>query len=474
MIEIYLAVDFGSTYTKITAFDLKNREVLSTAKALTTIKTDVMIGYKKALEKIIEDIEKNLKKDEYKIVYKRACSSAAGGLKIIAIGLVPELTTAAAKKTALSAGGRVVKTFGFYLTDDNITEIKNTEYDMILLSGGTDGGNREYVLANAKKISENNISKPIIFAGNYEVKDEIKKIFEKKNLEFYLCENVMPVVNKLNIEPVREIIRQVFMKNIVKAKGMENVQKDITDIVMPTPTAVLKAAEIFSRGVEEMNDSEKKDLGDVIVVDIGGATTDIHSVGDGLPKDDHIQLNGMEEPYLKRTVEGDLGMRYSAMSLYEVTSLNKIRTYLNLKLSKMEIKEEFKYREEFPDFVAKEEEDLIFDEMMAMICTEISMNRHTGMLEAMYSPMGTLFVQTGKDLTNVKYIIGTGGVIINNRNPYKILDKAIYNENEPILLKPKYPKYLIDKKYIMSALGVLAMDFPEIAFDLMKKYLIEL
>lgn len=473
MIEIYLAIDFGSTYTKLTAIDIKNKKILDTSKALTTIKSDVTIGYKEAFDKLIYKLEEKLNKTDYKITYKRACSSAAGGLKIIAIGLVPELTTTAAKKAALSAGGRVIKTFGFALSDDHIEEINNTEYDMILLCGGTDGGNKEYVLKNAKKLSEKNISKPVIFAGNSEVQEEIKEIFEKKNLDFYLCENVMPVVNKLNIEPLREIIRKVFMKNIIKAKGMENIQKDITDIIMPTPTAVLKAAELFSKGLSEMSSSEKENLGNVIVIDIGGATTDIHSVGLGLPKDNNIQLNGMEEPYLKRTVEGDLGMRYSAMSLYEVTTLNKIREYLNSKYSKVAIKEEFKYRQSFPEFVSEDEEDIIFDEMMAMICTEISMNRHVGMLESLYSPMGTLFVQRGKDLTNVKYIIGTGGVIINSRNPFKILDKAVYDENDPSLLKPKYPKYLVDKEYIMSALGVLAMDFPDIAFNLMKEYLIE-
>lgn len=467
MTDIYLAIDFGSTYTKLTAIDLKNEEVIATSRAITTIKTDILDGYNEAFKKIEMDL-KNKLDNKYKIIKKVACSSAAGGLKIVAIGLVPELTTEAAKKAALSSGARVVKTYAFLLTDENIKELNSLEYDMILLTGGTNGGNREYILNNAKILLENRISKPIVVAGNEEVTEEIKEIFQKANTEFYISENVMPVVNKINVLPVKEVIREVFMKNIVKAKGMENVEKMIGEIIMPTPTAVMKATEIFS----EYN-SENSDENNIIVVDIGGATTDVHSIGKGLPKNNTIQLRGMEEPYSKRTVEGDLGMRYSSLALYEAASLNKIRAYLESKDSKVNIRENFKFRQDNPDFVADNEEDLIFDEMMAMICTEIAVNRHVGTLESIYSPMGTIFVQSGKDLTGVKYIIGTGGIINNNRDPRKILEKALFSEDDPLILKPKFARFLVDKTYIMSAMGLLASDYPEIAYKIMKKYLIE-
>lgn len=469
MLEIYLCIDFGSTYTKLTAIDLKNREIIATSKAMTTVKTDITIGYNEALILLKNKLNEKIGENKYKINYKKACSSAAGGLKMIAVGLVPNLTADAAKKAALSGGSRVIKTFSFELTTENIEEINNTDYDILLLSGGTNGGNTEYILKNAQKLAENKINKPIIVAGNEDVKDEISKIFEKENLEFYVTENVMPVVNKINVLPVKEIIRKVFMKNIVKAKGMENVQKELGNIIMPTPTAVMKAAEVFSEGSKE-----EKGFGDVIVIDIGGATTDVHSIGKGLPMDNNIQLRGMEEPYTKRTVEGDLGMRYSAMALYEATTLNKIRNFLGSKISKVEIKNEFKYRYENPNFVAENEEDIIFDEMMASICTEISINRHAGVYESIYSPMGTLFIQCGKDLTNVKYVIGTGGVIINSKNPKKILNLSLYNEEDSSILKPKFPKFLIDKTYILSAMGILSLDYPEIAFSILKKYLIEI
>lgn len=468
MIDIYLAIDFGSTYTKLTAIDLTNRDIIATTRSMTTISEDVTIGYLNAYEKLKNILNKKIGENKYTVKYKNACSSAAGGLKIIAVGLVPDLTTKATKIASLSAGARVIKTYAFELSDDDIDEIKKINCDILVLSGGTNGGNKEYILKNAKKIAEGNINKPLIIAGNEEAQDEVAEILKKHSLEYYLTENVMPVVNKVNAEKLREVIREVFMKNIVKAKGMENIQNLVDTIIMPTPAAVIKAAELFAKGTDS-----QKGFGDVLVVDIGGATTDVHSIGKGLPKSNNIQLKGLEEPYSKRTVEGDLGMSYSAMSLYEATTLNKIRAYLGTKDSKIDIKDNFKFREENPDFIPTQEEDILFNEMMAMICTEIATNRHVGVIECVYSPMGTIFTQSGKDLTDVKHIIGTGGVIANSRNPEKLLTPALFKEDD-LNLKPKYADFFIDKLYVLSAIGLLSNDFPDIAFEILKKYLIKI
>lgn len=469
MVELYLAIDFGSTYTKLTAIDLTKKEILATASSLTTVNEDVTLGYSEAYKNLELMLNKKLGENKYKIKYKNACSSAAGGLKIIAVGLVPDLTTKATKIAALSAGARVIKTYAFDLKKEDIEDIEATSYDILILSGGTNGGNREYIIKNAKALAQSQITKAIIVAGNESVQDEIREIFKDMKCEIYITENVMPVVNKINIDKLRKIIREVFMKNITKAKGMENIQNIVDSIIMPTPAAVIKAAELFSEGIKD----EQNGLGDLMVIDIGGATTDVHSIGKGLPKSNNIQLKGIEEPYSKRTVEGDLGMSYSAMALYEATTLNKIRAYLGSKESKIEIRENFKYREENPNFIPEQEEDVKFNEMMAMICTEIATNRHAGVLECIYSPMGTIFTQSGKDLTDVKYIIGTGGFISKAKNPHKILELALYKEEDSLSLKPKYAKFLVDKNYILSAMGLLSMDFPEVAFEIMKKNLIE-
>ena len=107
----------------------------------------------------------------------------------------------------------------------------------------------------------------------------------------------MPVLNKLNVEPAREAIRQVFMEKIVEAKGMKKAEEFTTGILMPTPAAVLKAAEVLSKGTD-LEDG----IGDLIIIDIGGATTDVHSIAKGEPTKPGVILKGLEEPVSKRTV----------------------------------------------------------------------------------------------------------------------------------------------------------------------------
>ncbi|MGL4357458.1 methylaspartate mutase accessory protein GlmL [Cetobacterium sp.] len=464
----YLTIDFGSTYTKLTAIDLVGERILATAKDITTVEDDIMVGFNNAYKKLVTEIEKEVSISEIEFVDKIACSSAAGGLKMVAIGLVPELTAEAAKKAALGAGARVIKTYSYELNSREMEEIKNTAVDIILLAGGTDGGNKECIIHNARLIVEHKIDKPVVVAGNKAAADEIEKIFLEAGVDYYLASNVMPKINKLDVEPAREEIRKVFMNKIIEAKGMKKAEDFISGILMPTPAAVLKAAEVLSEGTDE-----EDGIGDLIIVDIGGATTDIHSIGKGDPSKPGVLLKGLEDPFAKRTVEGDLGMRYSAISLLEAAGSKKIRNYLNDLDKKWDIKGMCNFRHDNIKMVPQTKEDVLFDEAMAKAATELSMTRHCGVLECIYTPMGTMFNQSGKDLLNAPYIIGTGGVIVHSKNPKGILEAGKFNPNEPIYLKPENPKYMVDKTYILSAMGLLAQKEPDLAVKIMKKYLIE-
>ena len=270
----YLLLDFGSTYTKLTAVDVDNEEILATAKDITTIDSDIMIGFNKAYEELMRQLEGK----EVNFVKKLACSSAAGGLKMVAVGLVPDLTAEAAKRAALGAGARVIKVYSYELTKDEIEEIRGLDLDIILLAGGTNGGNKQCIIHNAKMLVEGNINLPIVVAGNKIANDEIREIFKEAGFYFSITENVMPQLNSLNVEPAREEIRKVFMDRITDAKGLSNAENFINGILMPTPAAVLKAAQVLGQGSDE-----EDGIGDLIIVDIGGATTDIHSIGYGEP-----------------------------------------------------------------------------------------------------------------------------------------------------------------------------------------------
>ena len=462
--DAYLLVDFGSTYTKLTVVDIENEEIIATAKDITTIEDNIMIGYDKAYSKIVHIIkEKNVN-----FINKLACSSAAGGLKMIAIGLVPELTAEAAKRAALGAGARVLKVYSYDLTLTEIEEIKNSDLDIILLAGGTDGGNKDCIVHNAKMLADNGIKLPIVVAGNKVASDDIRQIFTKANMYFTITSNVMPQLSKLNVEPAREEIRKVFMEKIIDAKGLSNAEDLVKGILMPTPAAVLKAARILSEGSDE-----ESGLGDLIVIDIGGATTDVHSIAEGEPTTAGVTVRGLEEPFAKRTVEGDLGMRYSAVSLREAAGSRKMRMYLGDKDRKIDIDANCKYRIEHIKMVPITKDEIDFDEAMAKVATEISMERHVGTIESAHTPMGAMYTQIGKDLMEVKYIIGTGGVLIHSDKPQDILKAGAFSAESPMYLKPRHAAYLLDKTYILSAMGLLSQDYPDKAVRIMKKYLVQ-
>ena len=142
-----LLIDFGSTYTKLTAVDLDAEALLGTAASYTTVHTDINDGLRLGLERLEEKTGKLAFSDTF------ACSSAAGGLRMMTSGLVPELTSEAAKLASLGAGAKIAGLYSFQLTEDDLEDIRSAKPDIFLLVGGTDGGNQECILYNAKMLA---------------------------------------------------------------------------------------------------------------------------------------------------------------------------------------------------------------------------------------------------------------------------------------------------------------------------------
>lgn len=306
-----LTVDVGSTYTKLAAINSESHEIISTAQSFTTIDTDVMIGFENALNILTEEREDNpcagFKYDELLV-----CSSAAGGLKMVALGLVPDLTAKAARTAASNAGAKVMKTYAYEISGDEEKEIYDINPDLVLLCGGTNGGNKEVIIANARRLCNIERNFTTIVAGNKSATDDIREIFTKANKNFVITENVMPEFNKLNIEPARDAIRNMFIERIIEAKGLNRLQSMTPHKIIPTPLAVLQACELLAKGTDT-----QQGVGDLLAVDIGGATTDVYSMASGEPTIDSTMTKGLPEPWSKRTVEGDLGMRYSLPHVFE-------------------------------------------------------------------------------------------------------------------------------------------------------------
>ena len=266
----YLLVDFGSTYTKMTAVDLDGPAVLGTAAAPTTVDDGLINGYSQAFQEL------TAKTGPLKVRKKLACSSAAGGLRMAAVGLVPELTVEAAKMAALGAGARVVGVYGYELTPEEVTELSSLEPDLILLAGGTDGGNRETLIYNARQLAESRLEAPVIIAGNKNAAPEAGDLLRKAGKPCYRVPNVLPELGRLNIEPAQKAIREVFLERLVRAKGLDRVEKEIDGITMPTPAAVLAVACRLAGGA-----GHTPGLGVLLVGDVGGATTAVVSVAEG-------------------------------------------------------------------------------------------------------------------------------------------------------------------------------------------------
>lgn len=452
-----LLIDFGSTYTKLTAVDIESETILGTASSYTTVQTDINDGLTKGLALLRE------KTGDIEFAECYACSSAAGGLRMVTSGLVPELTSEAARLASLGAGAKVVGVYSFQITEDDIEDIKATKPDIFLLVGGTDGGNTECIIHNAKMLAQMKPDFPIVIAGNRTAARQCERILE--GCEVYVCENVMPKFGVLNITPTQKKIREIFLNRIVLAKGLSKVTSLLSDIMMPTPSAVLQAMNLLSKGCED-----ETGIGDLVAVDVGGATTDIYSIADGMPKAANTVYKGLPEPFSKRTVEGDIGMRYSIKGIVEATSIERVSQLSGL--SEQRAQELIDYLAENTDKVPENDGDLRkLDFALASLAVETAVMRHAGTMEETYTMMGLTYVQAGKDLSGVKQIILTGGSIIHSPDAAEIARSALYSNMHPMSLRPREADIWVDRKYILAAMGLLSVHYPGAALRIMKKEL---
>jgi len=456
--SLALLIDFGSTFTKILAVDLAAEEILAYAQSCTTVETDIMVGLRKALELL----PPHLKNASYEC--RLSSSSAAGGLGMITIGLIPELSAEAARRAALGAGAKVVKVYSFRLAARELEELESLNPDILLLAGGTDGGNSDVILDNARMLSRSRVRCPILIAGNKSAADGAQSVLSAAGKITLLADNVMPEVNVLNVEPARAMIRKVFIERIIEAKGLKKAEEFVDGILMPTPTAVLRAAQLLSQGT-----GSEKGLGDLLIVDIGGATTDVHSIGLGNPVQAGVVRKGLPEPLAKRTVEGDLGLRYNAGTILKLCGEERILAHASF--LHRDLVQTLERLSRCVDTLPASPEEQDLDFALAACAARSAVERHAGSIEALWGPQGQYYVQYGKDLTAVEHLIGTGGIFIHHPRADAILERTLFSPEEPFSLRPKNPRIYTDVRYCLYAVGLLADRYPGPAFRIAKKYL---
>jgi uncharacterized protein (TIGR01319 family) len=440
-----LVAEIGSTTTVVNAFnDIGGPcpKFLGQGQFPTTVLNgDVTVGLKGA----VENLRENLKLDEIQYDEMLATSSAAGGLRMTVHGLVYDMTVRAAKEAALGAGGIIKMVTAGRLRKTDLKKIQEINPNIILVAGGVDYGERDTALYNFEQIAAMKLGIPMIYAGNVENQEEIKELAKEYDVMLYLVDNVYPKVDLLNVEPTRKVIQDVFEEHIIHAPGMTKVRDMVSGPIIPTPGAVMEAAKLL-----------KEAIGDLVVFDVGGATTDVHSVTQGSEEINRILIS--PEPEAKRTVEGDLGVYVNLVHIVEKIGLENL-------------KKEFEDAEELianAKAIPETDREKQFVERLTKEAVLTSLERHAGNLRNFYGPSGKKTVAEGKDLTNVKYIIGTGGALTRLPNRLGILNSVGTYGKGMELYPTNNAKVLIDNAYIMASLGVLSKRYPEDALQLMK------
>jgi uncharacterized protein (TIGR01319 family) len=454
-----LLIDFGSTYTKLRAVDLGRRRIIGAGQGPSTVTSDITVGMRLALA----DLERHCG-GLPRFRHRLASSSAAGGLRMVTVGLVKELTAEAARQAALGAGARLVGTFAYRLTKDDLRRIAALAPDILLLAGGTDGGNAEVVLHNAAALAASGPGCPTVYAGNRDCADEAGRLLGRRLVAS--TENVMPEFNVLNIEPARAAIRQVFIERIVHAKGIDRAAAEFDAVLMPTPAAVLEGARLLADGV-----AGAAGLGELMVIDPGGATTDVHSIAAGEPAPGVVP-QGLPEPRAKRTVEGDLGMRHNAAAIAAAAGLEALARDAGLAPARA-----LGLLEPLAADVGRlpaGADEAALDAALARAAVKIAVRRHCGSVETVYTPTGPVTVQRGKDLTRIGAVIGTGGAIVASPQPRTLLAAALHDPAEPLALRPRAPRLLLDREYLLYACGLLQSVEPLAALELALGHLVDL
>lgn len=449
-----LLCDFGSTYTKLTVVDLDKEAIVAKTRVTTSIDTHLEDGLKAGEEEL-------RRQGVDRIDARLACSSAAGGLKMAVSGLMPELTVEAATRAALGAGAKVWRVYSHELTPSDVHELNESPPDIFLLTGGTDGGNKANILSNARILkSLLKRSFPIVVAGNRVASAEISEILS--DFSPVICENVMPRLGVLQVDAVQQAIRHVFLTHIVNAKGLDDVAATLSAPLIPTPSAVLEGVSLLSKG-----HGESAGLGDLMAVDVGGATTDVYSIGSGLPSEANITQRGLPEPFAKRTVEGDIGMRHSCRGIVKVAGEEAVLSRTGL--TDLELEAGLDKREENAGWLAESDKDKRLDDSLAYFALKTALKRHAGQLETAYTPFGKTFIQTGKDLRPFSRMVLTGGPLVALDDAPALVGEALADRDQYLL--PLAPRVLVDHNYVLSALGLLATWRPDVALRMILKEL---
>ena len=436
-------VDFGSTFTKVVLVEESTGELLGFASHRTTLpqpgqQVDVLDG----LDACRAELARAHPGSEHAEVL--ACSSAGGGLRIAVIGSEELVTTEAGRRVALSSGGRVVAVLGRDSDEAAYRSLwESARPDVLLLTGGTDGGDEDGLLLGARRIADSGWLGPVVVAGNVFAQAAAERLLQ--GLPVVLADNVVPRIGVLAPEHARRAIREVFLSHVIGGKQLSRRPEFAAMVRGATPDLVLTGVEVLAAQLPD---------GAVAVVDIGGATTDVHSVVPLDPEQGALSREVVASTPVSRTVEGDLGMRWTALGTWEAG--------LEAGLVGEELRDAAQRRSADPSYLPRTQEDLATDEQLATTAALLAVRRHAGVSRVVAGPDGRVVERSGKDLRQVDLLVGSGGVLRHAADPGRVL-QALTGVSPEGWQLPEHPRIVVDQTAVLAAAGLLAESRPAAA-----------
>ncbi|MGS2615744.1 glutamate mutase L [Micromonospora sp. LZ34] len=438
-----VCADVGSTYTKVAVVDLAAAALVAAASAPTTVGTDVLHGLDAAVAAATDGLGA-------RDVPWYVCSSAGGGLRLAVVGYEHLVTAQAGRRVGLSAGANVVHVAAGRLGGAEVTALRAARPDVVLLVGGTDGGDADTLTHNATRLARARWRRPVVLAGNVDVRDDLYALLAGAGVPVTVADNVLPRIGVLAPASARAAIREVFLRHVIGGKGLSRGSRFTRLVRAATPDAVLT-------GVEALADAIG---GDLAVVDVGGATTDVYSV---LTPDERDSGPGREVAgtlWRARTVEGDLGMRWSAPGVVRAAAEERL-----LAPGEQEtLAAAAAARAAEPGLLAVTDAERAVDRRIAALAATVALRRH--------ARGGATGERGGRDLRDVRLVVGSGGVLRHAPAGHaaQVL-AAVLADHAGGWPLPRAARAVVDVDYVLAAGGLLAGEHPQVAGALLRRHL---
>lgn len=411
-----LVVDVGSTFTKGLLVDADGAILGGDARP-TTLDTDVLDG----VDEVRAALAPGLADDALLV-----CSSAGGGLRLAVVGYEERVTAEAGRRVGLSAGAKVVHVAAGPLDGDGVRTLRAARPDVVLLVGGTDGGNREVLEHNAARLACARITAPVVVAGNADAADTCAAELAGTGRRFVVCANVLPRIGVVEPAAARAAIREVFLEHVIGGKGLSRGSRFGRLVRAATPDAVLAGVECLARVAGH----------DVLVVDVGGATTDVYSVIEPQGEDATLRKEVVAPLWAMRTVEGDLGMRWSAATVLDAAEREQLAVAPGLAAHVDRVSAR-------PGTVPASEDEQRLDAELARLCALVAVRRHA---------------RPDRPMLDIGLVLGSGGALREGGDATRgAVLGGILGDHAGGWKVPRAATAGVDGRYVLAAAGLLAL-----------------